>query len=596
MKHLKYLHKYFLKYKFHFFGGIIFVTISNIFGIIPPRLIRYAFDMVKENLSYFQLINGFAQQDGYYSYISKSLLLFAGLVLLMAVLKGLFMFLMRQTLIVMSRHIEYDLKNELYQHYQRLSVAFYKRNQTGDLMSRATEDVSKVRMYLGPAVLYTINTMVLFIVVIWTMISVNPNLTFYVLLPLPILSISIYYVSSIINKKSERIQEQLSTLTNVAQENYNGIRVVKTYVQEPPVINYFSEESETYKTESLGLVKVQALFFPLMILLVGASTILTIFIGGLQVAKGTITAGNIAEFVIYVNMLIWPVTSIGWIASIIQQAAASQKRINEFLLTQPEIQNENAKNVQIKGHIVYKNVQFTYPDSGIKALKQINLEILPGEKVAIVGKTGSGKSTIIDLLLRMYDVDDGAIWIDGQPIKQIDLQSIRQNIAYVPQDVFLFSDTITNNINFGIDDINFETIENTAATAKIHQEIKRLPNAYATKIGERGVTLSGGQKQRISIARALLKEVPVLIMDDSLSAVDAHTEKEIFTNLMNRWKNQTVILITHRIFALKEFDKIFIVENGTIVDWGDHKSLLQRKGLYFELFEKQQKTKMSNIE
>lgn len=596
MKHLKYLHKYFLKYKFHFFGGIVFVTISNIFGIIPPRLVRYSFDMVKENLTYYQLINGFSQQQSYYAFISKSLLIFGALVLLMAVLKGLFMFLMRQTLVVMSRHVEYDLKNEIYQHYQKLSVAFYKRNQTGDLMSRATEDVSKVRMYLGPAVLYTINTLVLFVVVIWTMVSVNPSLTFYVLLPLPILSISIYYVSSIINRKSERIQEQLSTLTNIAQENYNGIRVVKTYVQEKPIINYFSKESEAYKNESLGLAKVQALFFPLMILLVGTSTILTIYIGGLQVAKGTITPGNIAEFVIYVNMLVWPVTSVGWIASIIQQAAASQKRINEFLFTKPEIQNNNTEYVQINGRIVYKNVHFTYPDSGIKALSNINLEILPGEKVAFVGKTGSGKSTIIDLLLRMYDVDEGEILIDDYPIKKIDLQGIRKSMAYVPQDVFLFSDTITNNISFGMDEINFKTIENTASSAKIHQEIKGLPNGYATKIGERGVTLSGGQKQRISIARALLKKVPILILDDSLSAVDAQTEKEIFTNLKNRWISQTVILITHRIFALKEFDKIFIVESGTIVDVGDHKSLLQRKGLYFELFEKQQKTKLSNIE
>lgn len=596
MKHLKYLHKYFLKYKLHFFGGIIFVTISNIFGIIPPRLVRYAFDMVKENLAYYQLITGFAEQNSYYSFISKSLLIFGALVLLMAVLKGLFMFLMRQTLIVMSRHIEFDLKNELYQHYQKLSTAFYKRNQTGDLMSRATEDVSKVRMYLGPAVLYTINTIVLFVVVISTMISVNPTLTFYVLLPLPILSISIYYVSSIINRKSERIQAQLSTLTNTAQENYNGIRVVKTYVQEKPVINYFSQQSEDYKIESLGLARVQALFFPLMILLVGASTILTIYIGGLQVANGSITAGNIAEFVIYVNMLIWPVTSIGWIASIIQRAAASQKRINEFLLTEPEIKNENPKNVQIKGRIVYNNVHFTYPDSGIKALQKINLEILPGQKVAIVGKTGSGKSTIIDLLLRMYDADKGEVLIDGHPIKEMNVKQLRANIAYVPQDVFLFSDTITNNINFGLDEVDFETVENTASSAKIHQEIKSLPNGYATKIGERGVTLSGGQKQRISIARALLKQVPILILDDSLSAVDANTEKEIFTNLEKSWKNQTVIFITHRIFALKDFDKIFIIENGTVVDCGDHITLLKRKGLYFELFEKQQKMQLSNIE
>jgi len=549
MKYLKYLNKYFFKYKYHFFGGILFVTISNIFGIIPPQIVRYAFDMVKESLTIYQSIEGLSQQGSYYAFISKNLLFFGAVVLIMAILKGIFMFLMRQTIIVMSRHIEYDLKNEIYDHYQNLSVAFYKRNQTGDLMSRATEDVSSVRMYLGPAVLYSINTTVLFIIVIYTMLKVNATLTFYVLLPLPILTISIYYVNSIINRKSERIQEQLSTLTNIAQENYNGIRVVKTYVQELAVINYFGKESERYKTDSLSLAKVQALFFPLMILLVGTSTILTILIGGIEVAKGNITAGNIAEFVIYVNMLTWPVTALGWVASLIQKAAASQKRINEFLLTSPEINNGIKNNVQINGHIVYNNVHFTYADSGIKALDKINIEIFPGQKIAIIGKTGSGKTTILDLLLRMYDADQGEIKIDGIPVKEMKLNELRNAIAYVPQDVFLFSETIANNINFGVEDIDFEHTESTAQKAKIHNEIKGLPKGYATKIGERGVTLSGGQKQRISIARALLKEAPILVMDDSLSAVDA------------------------------------------VVDSGDHKSLLDNKGLYYELFKKQQENK-----
>jgi len=588
VKYLKYLNKYFLKYKFHLIGGFIFIITSNIFGVIPPRIVRYAFDLVKDSLAKYKQISDAALQNSHLASISKSLLIFGLLILAMALIKGLFMFLMRQTIVVMSRHIEFDLKNEIYEHYQKLDISFFKKNNTGDLMSRATEDVSKVRMYLGPAVLYTINTTVLFIIVVSTMLSVNPKLTFYVLLPLPVLSFSIFYINKIINKRSQTIQAQLSKLTNIAQENYNGIRVVKTYVQEWPVSKYFTKESEEYKVQSLKLARIQAFFFPLMILLIGLSTILTIYIGGIEVAKGNITAGNIAEFVIYVNMLTWPVASVGWVASLIQQAAASQKRINEFLQTQPLIESNNHKNVQLNGHIVFKNVHFKYQDSGIQAINNLNLEIKAGEKIALVGRTGCGKTTLIDLLLRMYDIDEGELKIDDKPIKDIELESLRTSIAFVPQDVFLFSDTIMNNINFGVKEIDFQQVESSAKAASVHSEIENFKYKYTTMVGERGVTLSGGQKQRISIARALLKKANILILDDSLSAVDANTEKTIFNNLKTNWKNKTVIFVTHRAFALDEFDKIVMIENGTVVAKGQHKTLMNNNFVYAELFKEQQ--------
>jgi len=588
VKHLKYLNKYFLTYKFHLFGGILFIIISNIFGIIPPRIVRYAFDLVKDSITTYKQITDVTLQNSHLAIISKSLLIFALLILAMALIKGLFMFLMRQTIVVMSRHIEYDLKNEIYEHYQKLDISFYKRNNTGDLMSRATEDVSKVRMYLGPAILYTINTAVLFVIVISTMLSVNAKLTVYVLLPLPVLSYSIFFVNKIINKRSQAIQAQLSKLTDIAQENYNGIRVVKTYVQELPVLKYFAHQSEAYKTENLKLARIQAFFFPLMLLLIGLSTILTVYIGGIEAGKGNITAGNIAEFVIYVNMLTWPVISVGWIASLMQQAAASQKRINEFLFTEPEIQSTTSKNVQLNGQIVFKNVHFSYKDSGIQAIKNFNLKINAGEKVALVGKTGCGKTTLINLMLRIYDIDEGELLIDNEHIDKISLESIRSGIAYVPQDVFLFSDTIINNINFGLKNIDFENIKASATAACVHSEIEKFKYKYATMVGERGVTLSGGQKQRISIARALLKKSNILILDDSLSAVDANTEKKIFNNLKTNWKNKTVIFVTHRAFALEEFDKVVMLENGTVVADGDHKLLMNNNFVYAELFKEQQ--------
>jgi ATP-binding cassette subfamily B protein len=499
------------------------------------------------------------------------------------------MFFMRQTLIIMSRHIEYDLRNKIYDHYQRLDQGFYKRNNTGDLMSRVAEDVSRVRMYLGPAIMYSLNTFVLFVMVIGVMISVNPELTMYVLIPLPVLSLSIYYVSNLINKRSEKIQRQLSFLTTIAQEVYSGIRVIKSYVQEKNYGRYFTQESEEYKERYLELARVQALFFPLMLLLIGLSTIITVYVGGIQVVEGKITAGNIAEFVIYVNMLTWPVTSIGWVVSIIQRAAASQKRINEFLDTEPQIYNQpGAGPHHLKGAIEFRHVSFTYPDTGVEALKDVSFKLEPGQKMAIVGRTGAGKSTIADLLAHIFEPTEGEILLDGKNIKDIKLQSLRQQIGYVPQDVFLFSDSVQRNIAFGTNGkLELADVQESARMASIHREIAALPKQYDTLVGERGVALSGGQKQRISIARAFLRNPQMVILDDSLSAVDANTEKQIMQSLSNQLHDKTAVIITHRAFSFIDFDLILVLEKGRVVEMGKHSELLKNKGIYFELFEKQ---------
>ena len=587
MKHLKYLNKYFVKYKFRFMLGIVFVAISNYFSVLSPQVIRHAFDLVRENIVFYELFDGFELQKEFYGIFSYALFFFGITVLLLAILKGLFMFFMRQTIIVMSRLIEYDLKNELYAHYQSLSLAFYKRNNTGDLMSRITEDVSRVRMYLGPAVMYSINLFVLVVMVISAMLSVSVELTLYVLIPLPLLSISIYYVNNLINKQSEQIQKKLSDLTSNAQEVYSGIRVIKSYVQEAEIIRFFDMESGIYRDKALKLARVEAFFFPLMILLIGLSTILTIFVGGLGVMEGHITPGNIAEFVIYVNMLTWPVTAIGWVASIVQRAAASQKRINEFLDTKSEVVSASVQAFEFNGQIEFDRVSFVYPDSGIKALDNISFKINPGENWAIVGRTGSGKSTIADLLVRMYDVTEGTIRIDGLPINEISLDSVRKQIGYVPQDVFLFSDTVSNNILFGSAEMDGEEAPKAAKSASVHDEILQLPKKYETILGERGVTLSGGQKQRISIARAFTKNPNIVLMDDCLSAVDAKTEKAILYQLKTILKGKTAIIITHRIFSLLEFDYVIVLDQGSILEQGKHSQLLEKKGLYFELFERQ---------
>lgn len=587
MKDLAYLNKFFYKYRWRLLPGILFVIISNLFAVLPARVIRLAFDLVNENISVYRLFNGFERQQLVYDVFNYGLLLFGSVVLLLALLRGLFLFFMRQTIILMSRHIEYDLKNEIYQHYQSLSMSFYRRNNTGDLMNRVTEDVSRVRMYLGPAIMYTINTTVLFLLIIWAMVSVNLKLAIFCLLPLPVLAVTIYFVNTMINKRSEKIQQQLSNLSSFVQETFSGIRVIKAYVREDDVRQRFAAESETYKTSSMSLVQVQALFYPIMLLLVGLSTIITVYIGGLEVMKGTITSGNIAEFIIYVNQLTFPVTSLGWVTSLIQRAAASQKRINEFLDTQPEIVSSSQQELALEGSIQFKDVSFTYPDTGIRAIRNVSFEVKPGEFLAIIGRTGSGKSTLANLLMRMYDTDSGQILIDGKPLETLNLNDYRSQIGFVPQEVFLFSDTIYNNIAFGLNSTLPGQVEQAARDAAVYQNIIGFEKGFQTFIGERGITLSGGQKQRVSIARAIIKEPKILIFDDCLSAVDTKTEEEILNNLGRVMEGKTSILIAHRISTIKNADKIIVMDAGQIVEQGTHQSLMENRGTYFDLYEKQ---------
>ena len=589
MKHLAALNKYFLKYSKHFFLGIIFVAGSNYFRVLQPQLIREALDLVIENVQLYRLYDGFEMQAEFFAQLGKILLLFGGLVLILAFLMGIFMYFMRQTIIVMSRLIEYDLRKAIFGQYERLDLAFYKRNNTGDLMSRITEDVSKVRMYLGPAILYGINLTSLFVFVIYSMLKVSPELTFYSLAPLPILAISIYYVSRLINKRSTKIQEQLASLNSTAQESYSGIRVIKSYVQEKFVGNHFAEESEDYKQKALNLARVEALFHPIMILLIGVSTIVTVYVGGLQVVSGQITAGNIAEFVIYVSMLTWPATAIGWVTSVVQQAAASQKRINEFLDRIPTIISPEGvvETEKLRGDIEFSNVNFVYPDTGIEALKSVSFDLKAGQKMAIIGRTGSGKTTIADLLIRMYDATSGTVKVDGVRVEERDLNQLRKRIGYVPQDVFLYSDTISKNVAFGQANATQEQIEKFAKYASVYEDIKGLSEGFDTLVGERGVTLSGGQKQRVSIARALIKEPDIVILDDSLSAVDTKTEKRILSYLDSTLADKTAIIITHRVYSLLDFDKIIVLEDGVISATGTHEELLEKGGYYAELYEMQ---------
>jgi len=565
------------------------VTAANFFNVLKPQMVRNALDMVVDNLQIFHLYDGFDLQTTFFQEFGKTLLFFGVLVLILALIQGIFMYFMRQTIIVMSRLIEYDLRKEIFQHYEKLSLAFYKKNNTGDLMSRITEDVSKVRMYVGPAILYGINLTTLVIMVVWSMLRVSPELTLFALAPMPILSLSIYFVSNLINKKSMGIQEQLATLNSTAQEAYSGMRVIKSYVQEKQMGGFFLNQSQVYMDKSLDLAKTNAFFFPLMILLIGASNILVVYMGGILVAKGTITPGNIAEFVIYVNMLTWPVTAVGWVTSIIQQAAASQKRINGFLQIEPDIKNpiQNGKPFQLDGDIEFKNVSFTYPDSGIVALENVSFHLKKGEKMAIIGKTGSGKTTIADLLVRMYDVTDGEILIDGKQIEKMDLANLRERVGYVPQDVFLFSDTIGGNVAFGNRDASQDQIEQYTKYAAVYNDIKGLPEGFETMVGERGVTLSGGQKQRISIARAFIKNPDIVVLDDCLSAVDTTTEQQILGYLNGAIADRTSIIITHRIYGLLNFDKIIVLEDGAIAEAGTHEELIKNKGFYFEMYEKQ---------
>ncbi len=589
MKQLFYLNKYLWKYRFRLFTGFLFVLGANVFGLLPPRILGYAVDMVTESVMLGLVFKGFSITNSYYFNLFSMLLLIAGVsIIAMAIVKGIFMFFMRQTIIVMSRKIEYDLKNEIYNHYQLLDVAFYKRNNTGDLMSRITEDVSRVRMYLGPAIMYFINLVVLFTMVIYTMFKINAYLSFYVLLPLPLLSYSIYKVSSVVNKRSELIQAKLSGLTSFCQETFSGIRVIKSYVREEENVSAFDENCSDYKTESLGLAKIEAFFAPLMLLLIGLSTILTIYIGGNEVIKGRFTVGNITEFVYYINMLTWPVASLGWLASLVQRAAASQKRINAFLNTEPEIRNTTQLALTGINRISFNNVTFIYPDTGIKALDSVDFKIDKGEKIAIVGRTGSGKSTIAELLLRSYDVTKGEILINNRNLKEVNLEELRRLTGYVPQDVFLFSDTVTNNILFGVENASRGEMISAAQRSVVHNDILNLEDNYDTLVGERGVTLSGGQKQRISIARALIKDPELVILDDCLSAVDVNTEQQILQNFNENLKDRTVLFITHRIFSLMNFDNIIVLDNGKIVEQGRHQQLLEKRGVYYELYQLQQ--------
>ncbi|PCI94095.1 MAG: ABC transporter [Flavobacteriales bacterium] len=591
MKSLKHLNKYLLKYKFRLLLGFLFICISNIFGIFPPYIIKEAFNLADAQLNstdyntnslLASLFEGLS--------FTNVILLFGIIVLALAVIKGLFVFFMRQTIIIMSRLIEYDLKNEIYQQYQKLDTTFYKENNTGDIMNRISDDVSKVRMYLGPSIMYTINLVILFALVVPIMFSINVRLSLYSLIPLPILSIIIYKVSNRINKQSEKVQSKLSDITTLSQETYSGIRILKTYVKESFFSSRLNKENEDYRIYSMNLVKTNAFFFPMMMLLIGLSTILTIYIGGQEYISGNLKEkGTILQFIIYVNMLTWPVTAIGWVTSIVQRAEASQARINEFLSIKPKVKNTSNENLKLDGDISFKNVSFTYPESGIKVLKNLSFEIKHGKTLAIIGKTGSGKTSIINLLLRNYDVNNGEILIGNKNLKKVNINQLRENTGIVPQDVFLFSDTIENNIAFGYKNElpDKSTIEKAAKNAAIYNNILELPKGFKTKIGERGVTLSGGQKQRISIARAIIKEPKILIFDDCLSAVDTETEDIILTNLQEVMKDKTSIIISHRVSSVKNADTILVLHEGEIIEQGTHEELIEVKGNYYQTYQNQ---------
>lgn len=505
-----------------------------------------------------------------------------------ALLSAFFTFMMRQTFIVVSRYVEYDLKNEIFQHYEKLSLGFYKQNRTGDLMNRISEDVSKVRMYVGPALMYSITTVTLFIVVVSYMFYKAPTLTLYAIAPLPILSVAIYKLSVLINHRTTIVQQYLSKLTTFTQESFSGIAVIKAYGIEPRTNANFEELAEGSKAKNIDLAKVQALFFPLMMLLIGVSNILVIYIGGTRYINGQIAEfGTIVEFLIYVNMLTWPVAVVGWVTSMVQQAEASQKRINEFLQTEPAIQNLVEESMPIEGSIEFDHLTFTYPDTGITALKDVSFTVKPGETLAIVGNTGSGKSTILELIGRLYDVEEGMLKIDGTPIKKVNLNDLRHSIGYVPQDAFLFSDTLRNNIRFGKENATEEEVIQAAKNAAVHQNIIGFSKGYDTVLGERGITLSGGQKQRVSIARAIIKDPQILLFDDCLSAVDTETEEEILQNLHKISKDKTTIIVSHRISSAKNANKIIVLEDGRIIQQGTHNQLVSSEGYYKELYAKQ---------
>jgi ATP-binding cassette subfamily B protein len=594
VKELRSLNKYFFKYKWHLLGGILFVTISNLFGIFPAQLTRNALDVVAANIDTYHLLDGYSSQESVYKSLVFNILLFGVLVLSMALMKGVFMFFMRQTIIVMSRHIEYDMKNEVFGHYQRLGLDFYNRNNTGDLMNRISEDVGRVRMYVGPAIMYSINLLVMFVLVIWAMYSVNARLATFVLIPLPVMSMLVYYVHDRINRKSEAVQEKLSDLSTFVQEAFSGIRLIKAYAREKQYLGAYKQQTEEYSNLSMELVKVNAMFMPTMLLLVGVSTILTIYVGGLEVIKGNITVGNIAEFVIYVNMLTWPVASLGWVISIIQRAAASQQRLNEFLKEEPGIVSGDLPCNHIDGNLEFRNVSVKYDADRNFALENVSFKMNAGESVGVIGRTGSGKSTLVNVLLRLVDPVNGDVLIDGKPLKSLHLDDYRKQIGCVPQDVFLFSDTIKENIAFGLEGkVEDKSVEEAARAAVVYDNIVQFPLKFDTMVGERGITLSGGQKQRVSIARAIIRNPDVLIFDDCLSAVDTITEEKILSNLTNIMKGKTSVLVSHRVATVKACNRILVLEDGRLAEEGTHESLLARNGLYRQLFELQLKENKS---
>ena len=553
-------------------------------------MVRHAIDLVMDNIRVYRVFAQTKAQEDFFEVFAQGILMYAVLILIMALLRGLFLYFVRQTLIVMSRLIEYDLKNEIFEHYQTLPLSFYRRNNTGDLMNRISEDVGRVRMYLGPSIMYGLQLFTLFFMLIPVMFMISVKLTLFALIPLPLLSFGIYYVNNIIERRSEEIQKSQSRLSTFVQEAFSGIRVLKSFNREKESVEKFTQENDEYKRQSLRLTRVQSLFFPLMFGLIGLSTILTVYEGSVEVINGSLTFGNIAEFIIYVNLLTWPVASLGWTSSLVQRAAASQKRINEFLMTKTDLLSE--KNIQhdMLGKIEFRNVSFTYPDTGIKALKNISFEIQPGESLAIIGRTGSGKSTIASLVSRLYDVTDGEIMIDGIPVRDFALNNLRSQIGYVPQDVFLFSDTIFNNIAFGLTVTDDQKVKQAARDADVYQNIVEFPQGFNTRVGERGITLSGGQKQRVSIARAVVREPKILMLDDALSAVDTKTENTILNSMKVIMQGRTTIIISHRVSSAKLANKIIVLSDGGLVEEGTHEALLEHNGVYRELYEKQMTT------
>ena len=591
MKHLLTLGKYFAQHRWRVLSGFVFIILANLFKTYNPTVVRGAVDNVIAKLSSIHTtVDG---KGDVLAQLSATLLIFLGTYIIVALLEGFFTFMMRQTIIVVSRLIEYDMKNDMYAHYQKLDLAFYRKNNTGDLMNRITEDVSRVRMFIGPSLMYSANLVCMFMLCTVAMIRVNWQLALFVLIPMPFLSLLIYMLNNRINKGSEELQSKLSDITTNAQESYSGIRVIQAYVQEKAMLGFFEKESDEYKHLSMKLAKIESFYFPLITLIVGLSMSIIVYVGGIYVGHGKVTMGNIAEFIMYLNMLTFPVSALGWAVSLTQRAAVSMERINQFMDVQPTVLNDEGVKATVKGGIEFKNVDFIYADTGIHAIRNVSFKITAGQRWAVVGKTGSGKTTLADLCIRMYDATKGEIKIDDIDIKDWNTGQLRNQIGFVPQDIFLFSESIQDNVNFGAETSTLERAALYADHASIHEEIKQFPQGYETVVGERGVTLSGGQKQRISIARALAKEPNILILDDCLSAVDAATEKQIEKNLDKVLAGKTSLIITHRIFSLMYFDNILVLNDGAIAESGTHEQLLAAGGIYAELYEKQAATEIA---